>query len=136
MVFVEGAKKSFKDLKESFLASSDYATKTSGTSHSPEATPVALSHVRELDLQDIPGSTILALISSLRVGQLDSFSITQSAEDDADRILLQLLQWEGQNGPVLQQLLDVDHVLELEIHWTYRLTIDSLTNSTHGDGGG
>ncbi|ETN41411.1 uncharacterized protein HMPREF1541_03346 [Cyphellophora europaea CBS 101466] len=41
MVFIEGAKKSFKDLKESFLSASDYATKTAGTSHSPPATPVA-----------------------------------------------------------------------------------------------
>lgn len=41
MSFVDGAKKSFKDLKDDFLSSSDYATKTSGTSHSPPATPVA-----------------------------------------------------------------------------------------------
>jgi hypothetical protein len=41
MVFVEGAKKSFKDLKDEFLSSNDYATKTQGTSHSPAATPVA-----------------------------------------------------------------------------------------------
>lgn len=41
MSFVEGAKKSFADLKGDFLSSSDYATKTSGTSHSPPATPVA-----------------------------------------------------------------------------------------------
>lgn len=41
MSFVEGAKKSFKDLKTDFLSSSDYATKTVGTSHSPPATPIA-----------------------------------------------------------------------------------------------
>lgn len=41
MAFVDGAKKSFKDLKDDFLSSSDYATKTAGTSHSPAATPVA-----------------------------------------------------------------------------------------------
>jgi hypothetical protein len=41
MSFVEGAKKSFADLKSEFLSSNDYATKTSGTSHSPPATPLA-----------------------------------------------------------------------------------------------
>lgn len=32
---------SFKTLKEKFLASSDYDTKTAGTRHTPAATPVA-----------------------------------------------------------------------------------------------
>ena len=39
MVFVEKAKLSFKDLKENFLTSSDYATQTAGTSHVPAVTP-------------------------------------------------------------------------------------------------
>ena len=41
MSFVESAKQSFTDLKSNFIASSDYATKTQGTSHSPAATPIA-----------------------------------------------------------------------------------------------
>jgi hypothetical protein len=41
MSFVDGAKKSFADLKSEFLSANDYATKTSGTSHSPPATPLA-----------------------------------------------------------------------------------------------
>lgn len=41
MVFVESAKTSFADLKSSFLAANDYATRTQGTSHSPPATPIA-----------------------------------------------------------------------------------------------
>lgn len=40
MVFVEKAKTSFKELKESFMSASDYATKTAGTSHSPTVTPI------------------------------------------------------------------------------------------------
>lgn len=40
MVFVEKTKMSFKDLKETFLSASDYATKTAGTRHTPAATPV------------------------------------------------------------------------------------------------
>ncbi|KAF7512722.1 hypothetical protein GJ744_000289 [Endocarpon pusillum] len=40
MVFVEKTKMTFKDLKDSFLSASDYATKTAGTRHTPAATPV------------------------------------------------------------------------------------------------
>jgi hypothetical protein len=40
IAFVEKAGTSFDTLKETFLTSSDYATKTSGTSHRPAATPV------------------------------------------------------------------------------------------------
>ncbi|KIW61275.1 hypothetical protein, variant 4 [Exophiala xenobiotica] len=39
--FVEKAKTSFKDLKESFMTGSEYATKTQGTSHVPPVTPLA-----------------------------------------------------------------------------------------------
>ncbi|KIX00833.1 uncharacterized protein Z518_09898 [Rhinocladiella mackenziei CBS 650.93] len=39
--FVEKAKVSFSDLKESFMAGLDYATKTAGISHTPPVTPVA-----------------------------------------------------------------------------------------------
>lgn len=41
MSFVEKAGTSFDDLKESFLAASDYETKTAGTRHTPAATPIA-----------------------------------------------------------------------------------------------
>lgn len=41
MIFVEKAKTSFGDLKDSFMTGSDYATKTAGTSHTPAVTPVA-----------------------------------------------------------------------------------------------
>ncbi|EXJ89851.1 hypothetical protein A1O3_02918 [Capronia epimyces CBS 606.96] len=41
LAFVEKAKTSLHDLKGSFLAGSDYVTKTQGTSHSPPATPLA-----------------------------------------------------------------------------------------------
>lgn len=41
MTFVEKAKTSFRDLKESFMPGSDYATKTAGTSHQPPVTPLA-----------------------------------------------------------------------------------------------
>ena len=41
MTFVEKVKTNFKDLKESFMSGSDYATQTAGTSHSPPVTPVA-----------------------------------------------------------------------------------------------
>lgn len=41
MSFVEKAGTSFSDLRENFLSSSDYATKTAGTRHTPAATPVA-----------------------------------------------------------------------------------------------
>lgn len=40
MVFVEKSGASFADLKEEFLNSSDYETKTAGTRHTPAATPV------------------------------------------------------------------------------------------------
>jgi hypothetical protein len=40
MVFVEKTGMTFKDLKDSFLSASDYATKTAGTRHTPAATPV------------------------------------------------------------------------------------------------
>jgi hypothetical protein len=40
MVFVEKTKMSFKNLKDTFLSSSDYETKTAGTRHTPAATPV------------------------------------------------------------------------------------------------
>ena len=40
MVFVEKTQMSFKDLKDTFLSASDYATKTAGTRHTPAATPV------------------------------------------------------------------------------------------------
>lgn len=39
MIFVEKAKASMEDIKSSF-ASSDYATKTAGTRHTPSATPI------------------------------------------------------------------------------------------------
>jgi hypothetical protein len=39
MVFVEKVGTSFKDLRENFIASNDYETKTAGTRHSPAATP-------------------------------------------------------------------------------------------------
>jgi hypothetical protein len=39
--FVEKAKTSFKDLKESFMAGSEYETKTQGTSHVQPVTPLA-----------------------------------------------------------------------------------------------
>lgn len=41
LTFVEKAKTSFSELKESFMPGSDYATKTAGTSHIPPATPLA-----------------------------------------------------------------------------------------------
>ena len=41
MVFVEQAKSSIEDIKKNHLTSSDYATKTAGTRHTPAATPVA-----------------------------------------------------------------------------------------------
>ncbi|KAK3941984.1 hypothetical protein QBC46DRAFT_285174 [Diplogelasinospora grovesii] len=41
IAFVEKAGVSFKDLKEEFLKSSDYETKTAGARHTPAATPVA-----------------------------------------------------------------------------------------------
>ena len=40
MVFVEKAKISIEDIKNNVLTSSDYATKTAGTRHTPAATPV------------------------------------------------------------------------------------------------
>jgi len=40
MVFVEKANTSVEDLKENFLAASDYDTKTTGTRHTPAAAPV------------------------------------------------------------------------------------------------
>ncbi|MCJ1390859.1 hypothetical protein MMC18_003720 [Xylographa bjoerkii] len=41
MVFVEQAKSSIEDIKKTHLTSSDYATKTAGTRHTPAATPIA-----------------------------------------------------------------------------------------------
>jgi len=41
MTFVEKAKTSFRELKNSFMSGSEYATKTAGTSHVPPATPLA-----------------------------------------------------------------------------------------------
>lgn len=41
MLFVEKAKVSFKDLKDNFLAASDYTTQTAGARHTPAATPLA-----------------------------------------------------------------------------------------------
>ncbi|RYO90576.1 hypothetical protein DL766_007436 [Monosporascus sp. MC13-8B] len=41
IAFVEKTHTSFKTLKEEFLASKDYETKTAGTRHTPAATPVA-----------------------------------------------------------------------------------------------
>lgn len=41
LAFVEKAKTSFSDLKDSFLKGSEYETKTAGTSHSPPVTPLA-----------------------------------------------------------------------------------------------
>jgi len=41
MVFVEEAHSSIEDIKNKHLTSSDYATKTAGTRHSPAATPIA-----------------------------------------------------------------------------------------------
>lgn len=38
--FVEKSGASFEELKEEFLASNDYVTKTAGTRHSPAATPI------------------------------------------------------------------------------------------------
>lgn len=40
IVFVEKAKASFKELKDTFMSASDHATKTAGTRHTPAATPV------------------------------------------------------------------------------------------------
>ncbi|KAK4151122.1 hypothetical protein C8A00DRAFT_45631 [Chaetomidium leptoderma] len=40
IAFVEKSGASFQQLKDEFLASSDYATKTAGTRHAPAATPV------------------------------------------------------------------------------------------------
>ncbi|KAI9723769.1 MAG: hypothetical protein M1812_001069 [Candelaria pacifica] len=39
MVFVEKANTTTKDIKENFIAPSDYATQTAGTRHTPSATP-------------------------------------------------------------------------------------------------
>ncbi|KAK7418922.1 hypothetical protein QQX98_003625 [Neonectria punicea] len=41
MAFVSMSKASYQDLKDDFLASSDYVTKTVGTRHIPQATPIA-----------------------------------------------------------------------------------------------
>lgn len=41
IAFVEKTSASFQQLKDEFLASNDYETKTAGTRHSPAATPVA-----------------------------------------------------------------------------------------------
>ena len=41
MLFVEQAKSSMEDIKKNHLTSSDYATKTAGTRHTPAATPIA-----------------------------------------------------------------------------------------------
>ncbi|EXJ95749.1 hypothetical protein A1O1_00873 [Capronia coronata CBS 617.96] len=41
LAFVEKAKTSFSELKDSFLPGSDHVTKTQGTSHTPPATPLA-----------------------------------------------------------------------------------------------
>ena len=41
IAFVEKTDASFKALKDEFLASADYETKTAGTRHTPAATPVA-----------------------------------------------------------------------------------------------
>lgn len=40
MAFVEKGKTSMEDLKESFFTGSDYSTKTTGTRHTPEVTPL------------------------------------------------------------------------------------------------
>ncbi len=40
LAFVEKTAMTFKDLKDSFLSASDYATKTAGTRHTPAATPI------------------------------------------------------------------------------------------------
>lgn len=40
MAFVEKGKTSMEDLKESFFEGSDYSTKTTGTRHTPEVTPL------------------------------------------------------------------------------------------------
>lgn len=41
MVFVDMSKASYQDLKDDFLTSWEYATKTVGTRHKPQATPIA-----------------------------------------------------------------------------------------------
>ncbi|KAK7421717.1 hypothetical protein QQZ08_009805 [Neonectria magnoliae] len=41
MAFVSMSKASYQDLKDDFLASSEYVTKTVGTRHIPQATPIA-----------------------------------------------------------------------------------------------
>ena len=41
MVFVEKANCSIEDIKKDFLSASDYTTKTAGTRHTPQATPIA-----------------------------------------------------------------------------------------------
>ncbi|KPM46104.1 hypothetical protein AK830_g425 [Neonectria ditissima] len=41
MTFVDMSKASYQDLKDDFLASSKYDTKTVGTRHTPQATPIA-----------------------------------------------------------------------------------------------
>ncbi|KZF21800.1 hypothetical protein L228DRAFT_283929 [Xylona heveae TC161] len=41
LTFVEKANTTLKDLRENFIASSDYETKTAGTRHTPAATPAA-----------------------------------------------------------------------------------------------
>lgn len=41
MVFVEEAKTTFSELKDSFLSASDYSTQTAGTRHTPSANPIA-----------------------------------------------------------------------------------------------
>lgn len=40
LVFVDEVHLSFADLRESFLAGADYATKTAGTRHTPPASPI------------------------------------------------------------------------------------------------
>ena len=42
MIFVEKSGASFKELKDEFLSSSDYVTKTVGTRHTPAATPIPI----------------------------------------------------------------------------------------------
>lgn len=41
MAFIDMSKASYQDLKDDFLASSEYVTKTIGTRHIPQATPIA-----------------------------------------------------------------------------------------------
>lgn len=41
MAFVDMSKASYQDLKDDFLASSEYITKTAGTRQTPQATPIA-----------------------------------------------------------------------------------------------